>query len=156
GLSLCKELSEMMGGSIEVTSELGVGSRFCVRLPRTPDLLATVSPAEPKAPRLRASAGYYVDAASRGGASVNGQSHRIRAPERKARLLVAEDNADMRTYLGDLLTEEYDVELVTNGREALEAAAAAPPDVILSDVMMPEMDGVELVSRLKGAPELRD
>ncbi|WP_437757243.1 ATP-binding protein [Sorangium sp. So ce1389] len=73
-----------------------------------------------------------------------------------ARVLVVEDNPDMGSYLRDLLSADHEVSLATNGREALESIGARRPDVIVSDVMMPEMDGFELVGRLKGNPELRD
>ena len=60
----------------------------------------------------------------------------------------------MRSYVAEILGDDYNVEVVANGREALRAAQARPPDVIVSDVMMPEMDGVELVTQLKRDPAL--
>jgi PAS domain S-box-containing protein len=67
-------------------------------------------------------------------------------------VLVADDNADMREYLERLLRADHSVTAVTDGRAALEAVRAAPPDLVISDVMMPEMDGLELLSALRGDP----
>jgi len=70
-------------------------------------------------------------------------------------LLLAEDNAEMRTYLRQLLAGRYRVIAVDNGRAALEAARQELPDVILSDVMMPGLDGLTLVEMVKSDEALR-
>ena len=75
--------------------------------------------------------------------------------EPRARLLVADDNADMREYLGRLLSPHWDTLLVPNGRAALTAALASPPDLVLSDVMMPELDGVSLLAELRADPRTK-
>jgi signal transduction histidine kinase len=69
--------------------------------------------------------------------------------ERKQRILVADDNVDMCEYLGVILRPHWEVELVEDGQAALASAIDNPPDLILSDVMMPEMDGVTLVRALR-------
>jgi len=69
-----------------------------------------------------------------------------------ARILVADDNADMRDYLARLLGDRYRVEAVTNGAQALQAIARELPDLVLSDVMMPEVDGFALLERLRADP----
>jgi PAS domain S-box-containing protein len=153
GLSLVKELTELMGGTVGVTSEPGEGSRFFVKLPRVPDhLLASQHLATGAAQAL--AEGYFEEPAAR--AAGAGPSAAAPAIEPAPRLLVAEDNPDMGAYLSGLLGAEYEVELVTNGLEALARIEARRPDVIVSDVMMPEMDGFELVSRLKRDAERRD
>ncbi|HKO47359.1 MAG TPA: response regulator, partial [Polyangiaceae bacterium] len=73
----------------------------------------------------------------------------LESRERKQRILVADDNVDMCEYLGVILRPHWEVELVENGRAALASAIENPPDLILSDVMMPEMDGVALVRALR-------
>jgi signal transduction histidine kinase len=73
----------------------------------------------------------------------------LESNERKQRILVADDNADMCEYLDYILRPHWVVELVENGRAALASAIQNPPDLILSDVMMPEMDGVTLVRALR-------
>ncbi|WP_224371828.1 ATP-binding protein [Hyalangium versicolor] len=151
GLAIVKEFTELMGGQVAVESELGQGSRFIVRLPGTAEQLTSPRPATP-AP-MRSSPGY--------------RAHLMPAPipihmmprERTGsapRLLIAEDNADMRGYLADLLSAEYDIELAETGRQAWEAVQQRRPHVIVSDVMMPEMDGTELVARLKASARYRD
>jgi len=73
----------------------------------------------------------------------------LESSERKQRILVADDNVDMCEYLGVILRPHWEVELVEDGRAALASAIDNPPDLILSDVMMPEMDGVALVRALR-------
>ncbi|ALV06802.1 ATP-binding protein [Roseateles depolymerans] len=77
------------------------------------------------------------------------------APTFGARILLADDNADMRGYLRDLLAPYYQVEAVPDGRAALEAARRQPPDVILSDVMMPRLDGMGLLAAVRADAVLR-
>ncbi|HLJ81820.1 MAG TPA: PAS domain S-box protein, partial [Ktedonobacterales bacterium] len=72
-----------------------------------------------------------------------------------ATILVADDNADMRAYLARLLSARWDVRTVANGADALAAASAQPPDLILADVMMPGMDGFALVAALRDNPRTR-
>ncbi|WP_437784390.1 ATP-binding protein [Sorangium sp. So ce1097] len=72
--------------------------------------------------------------------------------EGEGRVLVADDNADMREYLVQLLARRWSVEATADGRAALEAARARPPDLVVSDVMMPELDGVSLLRELRADP----
>jgi PAS domain S-box-containing protein len=76
--------------------------------------------------------------------------------DRGARVLVADDNADMREYLYRLLRPGYQVMTVTDGRAALRAARSRPPDLIISDVMMPRLDGLGLVTALRADPRTAD
>lgn len=73
----------------------------------------------------------------------------LESSERRQRILVAEDNVDMSDLLRVILRPHWEVELVADGRAALASAIDNPPDLILSDVMMPEMDGVALVRALR-------
>jgi signal transduction histidine kinase len=73
----------------------------------------------------------------------------------RQRVLVADDNADMREYLQRLLAPYWEIQTVANGRAALSAALAAPPDLVLSDVMMPELDGVSLLAALRADPRTK-
>ena len=72
------------------------------------------------------------------------------------RILVADDNADMREYVGRVLRARYRVELVSNGATALAAIRRSPPDLVLTDVMMPELDGFGLLAAIRADPALRD
>ena len=69
-------------------------------------------------------------------------------------MLVADDNADMRDYVRRLLTDRYDVEIVGNGVEALQAVRERRPDLLLSDVMMPALDGFRLLREIRADPQL--
>ena len=74
----------------------------------------------------------------------------------RARILWADDNADMREYVSRLLGGRFDVQAVADGQAALEAAHANPPDLVLSDVMMPRLDGFGLLRALRADPQLRE
>jgi len=76
--------------------------------------------------------------------------------EERARVLVADDNSDLRQYLMRLLAERYDVEAVADGQAALAAARERAPDLILSDVMMPRLDGLGLLRELRAGPALQE
>lgn len=163
GLALVKEFTGLMGGSVGLESEPGKGSRFFVRFARTADraMAAQLDQRQNLAPCNADGAGAVLlehrliskqaYPRSEQGAAPAGP----RASTSGPRVLVVDDNPDMRAYVGEILAEEYRVETAENGAQALSAASAWPPDVIISDIMMPEMDGLELVSRLKGARELR-
>ena len=73
----------------------------------------------------------------------------------RERVLLADDNADMREYVSRLLRERYEVTAVSSGDEALRAAVSNPPDLVLSDVMMPGLDGFGLLRELRARPETR-
>jgi PAS domain S-box-containing protein len=155
GLALVHELVKLHGGTIGVESELGRGSTFVVRIPSG----AAHLPAERVKPR-RASASRvpraetYVEEAMRW----------LPEPERAAgtagrnlpRVLLADDNVDLRAYTYRLLAETYDVETVVDGEAALAAARARKPDLVVSDIMMPKLDGFGLLAALRADERLRD
>jgi DNA-binding response OmpR family regulator len=82
------------------------------------------------------------------GTSVNEPS----APEHRARILVVDDHADIRRFLAAQLGEQYEVETAADGAAALVAARARPPDLVLSDVLMPGLDGLTLLRELRADP----
>ena len=90
--------------------------------------------------------------ASSSTASQSVQTGAIHPAPTAEHILLADDNADMREYLERLLSEHWSVEAVSNGMEALEAAHTRLPDLVLSDVMMPEMDGFQLLQALRSDP----
>ncbi|MDC0674318.1 ATP-binding protein [Nannocystis radixulma] len=145
GLALVREFAEEMGGTVSLRSAPGEGASFTVELPIDADRLATLRPVPvPPAP-ARASPFEVV------------RREQPPAPASdRPRLVVAEDNPDMASYIAGILGDDYAIELVSNGAEALRAVQARRPDVVLSDIMMPEMDGYELVARLKRDQSLRD
>ena len=132
GLSLVKRLTELHGGVVSVTSEVGRGSHFVVTLPWKPDPVHT-SPST----------------------QVVADTPPVNTVEgRKNLILVAEDNEANNMIFDDYLTSKgYEVISARDGREALEKALAASPDLILMDVQMPEIDGLEVIRRLRATPQ---
>ncbi|WP_100793277.1 ATP-binding protein [Nannocystis exedens] len=144
GLAIVREFAEELGGVVELHSALGEGASFVVDLPIDADRLVDLE-AVPQP-----------NAARPGRFDVLADDARPEPRPDLPRLLVADDNPDMRAYIAAVLGNDYAVELTANGALALQAARARRPDVILADVMMPEMDGYELVTRLKRDDDLRD
>jgi len=153
GLALVRELVGMHGGSVAVESTPGAGTTFRVRVPLgTRHLPAEHVVAEPAEGGLTAQAAEpYVQEALRW--LPDGEESARPAPAAAgARVLVADDNADMRAYLVRLLRDDYAVTAVRDGVEAFAAACAEPPELIISDVMMPRLDGLGLLAELRGDP----
>ncbi|GAB7191347.1 hypothetical protein NUM3379_20540 [Kineococcus sp. NUM-3379] len=171
GLALVAELTRLHGGGVGVRSRPGEGTTFTVRLP-APALPAPVPTAAPGAARaaspvvhaaLEEVAGWGPAPATAPGAA--GPEPQRPGPQRPAprdpargredtvRVLVVDDNADMRGYLVRLLRAEgWLVESAADGEEALRAIATRRLDVVLSDVMMPGLDGFQLVHALRSDP----
>jgi len=151
GLALVEELVQLHGGSIAVASTVGSGSEFSVELPLGSAHLdaAKVASADRTASHSRVVDQYLADVASTivpaaGPAPVaNGE-----APA--SRILLADDNADLRTYVSRILAPHHEVIAVRNGTEALRALRESHFDLVVSDVMMPEMDGFELIEHIRG------
>ncbi len=160
GLALVQELVKLHGGSITVASEISKGATFTVTIPFGPDQLPKEKVrAGSEAPTLSPQSDAFVREALRWLSDVNPNHDLADAGSQKSvgveRILLAEDNADMREYVGRLLGERYSVITTANGEEALAAALQNPPDLILSDIMMPGMDGFGLLEKLRARPETR-
>ncbi|MGA7803271.1 response regulator, partial [Bradyrhizobium sp.] len=169
GLALVLELVKLHGGDIRVESELGRGTVFTIIMPFGTAHLSTGrldAPGVQASSNLRAQA--YVDEAigwleggapsGTGHATSSGDSGfaHSEASTPRERVLLADDNSDMRDYVRRLLAERYDVEVVSDGRAALERAWRRRPDLVLTDIMMPGLDGFGLLQALRSDPELRD
>ena len=155
GLALVDELARLHGGTIEVTSEAGKGSVFTVRIPLGREHLdpAKVAAAVRTAPYASVVEQYLADVDSTivraDVLSVPGDRS-----DKTARILLADDNGDLRTYVTRILAPHHDVVAVRDGAEALRTLRTRHFDLVISDVMMPEMDGFELVEAIRGDPEL--
>ena len=157
GLSLAKELVELHGGTIGVTSEADFGTEFVVTLPRErPDPAAQPSkqttPSSGGRPYLTEPGGDGAAEAVREANDLAGSTGELE--EDAPVILIAEDNADVRAYLRRHLAPMYHLLEARDGREALEQARAHRPDLVLSDVMMPELDGLALCRALKADDDL--
>ncbi|RKH74175.1 hybrid sensor histidine kinase/response regulator [Corallococcus aberystwythensis] len=166
GLALVQELVKMHGGQTHVTSQLGTGTTFTVRLPRgtahlPPERVERTPPQVP----LPSGAALFVEEARRWSTDApsldTGPTSETSAPDgapelARSRILLVDDNADLRTYVTGLLKHAFQhVETARNGQDALEQARVRPPDLILSDVMMPVLDGFGLVRALRADERTR-
>jgi PAS domain S-box-containing protein len=149
GLALVAELAQLLGGEAAVESAAGVGSAFTVRVP-----VEYVPDADPLTPDRSPEVRRYVDEAAQwvtAGTAV-GCSDGASAEDGRPYVLVVEDNADMRSYVGSLLAGSYRVELAVDGADALRRVAQRLPDLVLTDVMMPNVDGFALLTALRNSP----
>jgi PAS domain S-box-containing protein len=161
GLALVQELARIHGGSVTVASEEGRGATFLVTVQTgTAHLPAQRITASRQLPSTSIGAIPYVEEALRWlptiAASGQGPSSVadtvtgvVHPPENAARILVVDDNADMRDYLRRMLGQHYRVEVVGDGRTALDRIRRDAPDLVLADVMMPVLDGFGLVAAIR-------
>lgn len=133
GLALVRELTELHGGDVHVTSREGEGSCFTVQFPIHVSGNGKEATEEfPEQPEVN-----------------------FNSFDRRPQVLVVEDNEEMRFYLKEILGEYADLAETRHGREGLKWMKTHNPDLIISDVMMPEMDGYEFLSQLKASPAWR-
>ncbi|GAA1296460.1 SpoIIE family protein phosphatase [Saccharothrix xinjiangensis] len=168
GLALVRELVGLHGGAITADSTEGEGTAFTIRLPLGHAHLpadsvveaggadvvvsGTAEPFVQEAMRWLPAEDAPPDGGAADGFAADGAAVRLTRSDAGAaptRVLIADDNADMRDYLRRLLTPAYEVATVTDGRAALDAARLHRPDLVVSDVMMPRLNGLELVAALR-------
>ncbi|WP_231839540.1 ATP-binding protein [Blastococcus saxobsidens] len=148
GLALVQELVGLHEGTVTVTSEPGSGSTFAVAIPfGRPDAAPTGAALAPSEAARGEAASWEEETSRPAGGAPGGAG--------AATVLVVDDNADMRAYLTRLLGPHWTVRTAANGEEALAAVAERAPDLVLTDVMMPRIDGFELLRRLRADPATR-
>lgn len=163
GLALVQEIVKLHGGEISVDSHTDGpkrGSSFSVRVPFGSEHLSQDQVKEAASGDESKLANAYVSEASRWIPSVSregeyllgGQIEAAPVRSKGARVLVADDNADMRGYVGRLLGASYEVEVAPDGEAALSAIRTEAPDLVITDVMMPRLDGFGLVAALRNDP----
>jgi HAMP domain-containing protein/signal transduction histidine kinase len=154
GLAICREVAARLGGEVTVRSELGVGSTFSLRLPLAVlDRPRTVTPAQTSA--LQAAARPAVQPSTATAADVSPvPAARAHAGLAGHRILVVDDDPRNAFVLTDVL-EMHGMTVVqaTDGRKAIAALAAGDIDLVLMDVMMPQMDGYETTRAIRRMPE---
>ncbi len=179
GLSLIRELVLFHGGSIAIESVLGVGSTFTVTIPQgsahlKPELVGSdrtlVSTALGAGPYVEEAKSWLPAAAASATEDYELRPEHVQASTSqpsdprhdtqaisgaRPRILWADDNADMRDYVRRLLADRFDVEAVADGLEALAATRRQMPDLVLSDVMMPRLDGFGLLRELRADERTR-
>ncbi len=143
GLALASELIKLMKGEIRVNSKEGKGTEFAVVLPV--NVTAKVSDDHGISAILPET---FDTVIPKPGTNLESEGYPEHSGE-KPLLLIVEDNSDVVEYLLTVLDKQYDIELASNGKAGLEKALKIIPDIILSDVMMPQMDGFEMLMQLK-------
>jgi signal transduction histidine kinase/CheY-like chemotaxis protein len=158
GLSLVKELVQMHGGTISVRSEEGKGTVFTVTIPFGKTHLPETQIFEIDDKPNDLLALDYIDGGNTLGFTIsnvetsennNGQ---ITGKE-SASVLVVDDNADMRDHLQSLLKQHFTVITAENGKDALDKIKSFTPSLVLSDIMMPVLDGIQLLEKIKNNHE---
>jgi signal transduction histidine kinase len=153
GLALVSELARAHGGTVRAESVVGRGSLFVVAIPRRRNHLLDEQAVSRRAKAAKPSIVHPVVEEASGWMprATTAASEVVGTPDGH-RILVADDSADMRMYLRTLLSPHWTVEVVEDGRAALESALANPPDLLVSDVMMPRMDGVAVLRAMRDDP----
>ena len=138
GLAITQEFVKLHGGSIDLESQVGKGSTFVVKLPIM-DIRSEFTDDEIES-------GIFADELE------TDENVSVQKDETKPSLMLVEDNEDFRVYLKSNLKSQYTIIEASNGRQGLEKAFSLVPDLIVSDIMMPELNGVELCKKIKEDP----
>ncbi|HSC46205.1 MAG TPA: response regulator [Candidatus Acidoferrum sp.] len=173
GLALVQELVKLHCGTVRAESRLGHGTTFIVSIPLGKQHLPVERIGSPRkssstaigaSPFVEEALRWLPDNDPKSAEELPSRYELTAVPcppgdspaESRERILIADDNSDMRQYLVRLLSERYEAEAVPDGRAALLAARKQPPDLILSDVMMPILDGFALLKELRSDSQLKE
>ena len=149
GLSLVSELIKLHNGTISVSSKLGAGSRFTIIIPAGKTHLPPDQVIESNNDGSGRVTNAFIDEVHTINKSAQSKNNHKENPVDLSTVLIVDDNADMREYLSDILSSHYRIITTKNGLEALDTLKKIKPDLILSDVMMPGIDGLQLLKLVK-------
>jgi|GEM_PF-3399127 len=153
GLTLTKEIVNTLGGEISVKSKINYGSTFTITLPyiKANDDNIEIENEKEESQVWKEFKIDYIPL-------INSDNIPEKSTDEilKKKILVVEDNPDMQKYIKSILVKEYIVILAKNGNEGLEKIINEKPNLVLADIMMPDMDGYEMTKRIKKDPELKN
>ncbi|WP_407892554.1 response regulator [Scytonema sp. NUACC26] len=164
GLSLVRELVHLHGGTIEARSVVHEGTSFIVSIPtgcahlpqeRIKAASTSASTAIGTASYVETVFPWLPEESRRLGDWEIGIDRESTPPSFAARILLVDDNADMRDYMKRLLSQHYQVQAVADGVAALAAVRQQLPDLVITDVMMPQLDGFGLLRELRANPDTK-
>jgi signal transduction histidine kinase/DNA-binding response OmpR family regulator len=144
GLSLAKELLQLHKGQVSVQSDTGKGSSFRISIPIAPEFY---NPAEINSGL--ATQAKFSSNSSEASYIKEEIVEELVQDDSLPLVLIVEDNPDLQQYISDTLRSQFQVQIAPNGKAGMQKATELIPDCIISDVMMPEMDGIEMCGRLK-------
>jgi len=168
GLAMVKELTKLHGGKVDVRSAVGVGTTFTVELPRRPEdkpldrrriigrrkvdqitQERTISMLGVAYEERSGTKTLLADVATSKMGDMGGQEIQQQAPADAQKVLVIDDNPDLRTFIAGNLAADYRIAMARDGIDGLEVAHRFQPDLIVSDIMMPRMDGYEFCRQIR-------
>ena len=152
GLALTRELVYLHGGNIECDSEEGIGTTFTVTLPIRKESFAASQIDENHKIDINIARSAILDIATRINKTPEETETEELQDDDAYKLLIVEDNIELLMLMNQLLKTKYHVRMASNGKEALEIIQKEELDIIISDVMMPVMDGLELTRCVKADP----
>jgi signal transduction histidine kinase/DNA-binding NarL/FixJ family response regulator len=161
GLAMVKELVKLHQGTIDVSSKVGHGSTFRISIPRRAPDADRIKPATPETPTNGHQTATFLEDILHWG--IPAQDKPLTSPAKPAvapltgfKVLLADDNHDMRQHIERLLAKFYTVITVSNGEEAYTQILQRRPDLVISDIMMPVLDGFGLLQKIRGNADIRN
>ena len=139
GLSLVKKMLDLLHGTIKVESKLGEGSIFYVRLPGSYEVFK-------KDPNVE----FILNDSMNAELSVEDTDNFMENEDKEIRILIIEDNEELRHFICNTLSKDYVILEAENGKVGWNITQSEMPDIVISDIMMPEMDGIEYLRKVKG------